>query len=129
MTTLMERPTAPVQQPFVNQIETDPLQVIVSALGRYSVLEVAQAYYLLGERPIPLCDPEHAFVSANHVNGYRRKDGTIVATCASQGNAPLEWDYSSGICQGISTSGNGQRNCNSPQVHEVPGGPERREGR
>jgi hypothetical protein len=88
MTTLMERSSAPPQQAYVNQPEAAPAQVIVATPGHYSPLEVAQAYFLLGERPIPLCDPQHAHVSPHHVNGYRRKNRSVAAPCTNPGKAP-----------------------------------------
>jgi hypothetical protein len=54
---------------------------------------MAQAYFSMGERPIPLCDAEHTFVPAWHRNKYQRKDGSVAAPCKSPGKAPLERDY------------------------------------
>ena len=78
MTTLMERPATPVQHYPDTHCTVSPVEVVTAPDGRYSELEVAQAYFSLGDRPIPLCDAKHAFVPAWHRNGYRRKDGTVV---------------------------------------------------
>ena len=70
-----------------------PLASVTDQHGQNSKFEVAQAYFSLGERPIPLCDPTHAFVTPQHQEGYQRKDGIIVGPCRSPGKAPLERDY------------------------------------
>jgi hypothetical protein len=64
-----------------------------AAPGEGTLLEVAMAYAALGERPIPLCDPRHAFTSKNHRQGYVRPDGASVPPCKHPGKAPLERDY------------------------------------
>ena len=38
----------------------------------HTSLDTANAYADLGERPIPLCDPNHAHCSVKHIEGYRR---------------------------------------------------------
>lgn len=94
MTSLIGRPVFTPRQRYVNVLDSDPLDVTSADTGRYSVLEVAQAYFAMDERPIPLCDANHAFVSAGHINGYLRQDGTIVSHCKNPGKAPLVRDYS-----------------------------------
>ncbi|MFQ6027287.1 MAG: bifunctional DNA primase/polymerase [Dehalococcoidia bacterium] len=93
MTSLMERPATTSPHDSADHLAIDPVSVITANPGQYSVLEVAQAYFALSERPIALCDPHHKFVSVHHRNGYQRKDGTIVAPCKNPGKAPLERDY------------------------------------
>ena len=93
MTTLIERPaTASQNCPDTSPVAI-PVEVVTAPQRRHSALEVAQAYFLLGERPIPLCDANHAFVMAWHKDGYKRKDGTVVAPCKSPGKAPLVSGY------------------------------------
>ena len=94
MTTPIERPTTSSQRDPDTHVAVNPVEVIIANPGQHSMLEVAQAYFALGERPIPLCDANHAFVSAWHRDGYRHKDGTLVASCLSPGMAPMERDYS-----------------------------------
>ena len=92
MTTLIERPPSPLND-LDNHVAVDPQAVIAAEHGQYSMMEFAQAYFSLGERPIPLCDAAHFHVSAQHRDGYQRKDGTVVSPCKSPGKAPLERDY------------------------------------
>ena len=67
MTSLIDRPTATTQRSsIINHASVNPVAVITADPGRYSVIEVAQAYFALGERPIPLCDPNHASVTPQH---------------------------------------------------------------
>ncbi|MFQ6030628.1 MAG: bifunctional DNA primase/polymerase, partial [Dehalococcoidia bacterium] len=47
----------------------------------------------LGTASLPLCDANHEFVSAKHINGYQRRNGTVVAPCKSPGKVPLEPGY------------------------------------
>ena len=93
MTTLIERPTTASQEYPDSHFAVSPGPEITADQGQYSVLEVAQVYFSLGERPIPLCDATHAFITPQHRDGHRRKDGTVTAACNSPGKAPLERDY------------------------------------
>ena len=83
MTTLIERPAA---ASYLNDTDehfaVDPKALISAEHGQSSMMEVAQAYFSLGERPIPLCDASHTQVSAQHLE-----------RCKSPGKAPLERDY------------------------------------
>ena len=93
MTTLIERPGTASTSNLNRQSGVSPQAVIYADHGQFSVLEAGQAYFSLGERPIPLCDAEHALVTAWHRDGYHRKDGTVGAPCKSPGKAPLERNY------------------------------------
>ncbi|MDA1129511.1 MAG: bifunctional DNA primase/polymerase [Chloroflexi bacterium] len=93
MTTLIEGPTTASHRYPDTHLAVSPVAVITADSGQHSELEIAQAYFSLGERPIPLCDAKHDLVAAWHKNGYQRKDGTVVAPCKSLGKAPLERDY------------------------------------
>ena len=93
MTTLIERSTTATPTCPSTRLAASPSKVITANPGQYSLLEVAQAYFTLGERPIPLCDANHAFATLHHRNGNQRHDGTIVDPCQSPGKAPLEPDY------------------------------------
>ena len=70
MTSLLERPVVTTQHSYVNKPVASPVEIIPADAGRYSLLELARAYFAVGERPIPLCDANHAFVSAGHINCY-----------------------------------------------------------
>ena len=52
MTTLMEWPTTASQRYPDMHLTVNPITVTTADLGQYSVLEVVQAYFDLGERPI-----------------------------------------------------------------------------
>ena len=90
MTTLIERPGTASPNYLDTHLTVSPQPVITADHGQFSVMEVAQAYFSLGERPIPLCDASHACVTPRHRDGYLRKDGTVAAPCGSPGKAPLE---------------------------------------
>ena len=87
MTTLIARPTTESKSYPDTHPADSPVAVITTQLRQRSVLEVAQAYFSLGEWPIPLCDANHDFVTPQHRDGYQR------APCQSPGKAPLEWGY------------------------------------
>ena len=93
MTTLIERPATVSPSHPDNHFAVSPADVITAIPGYRSALDLSQSYFTSGERPIPLCNGNHAFVSAGHRDGYRRKDGSVVAPCKSPGKAPLERDY------------------------------------
>ena len=93
MTTLMDRPTSTLQRNTARHLSVSPVAVVTASPGQYAILEVAQAYLALGERPIPLCDSHHELASAQHRIGYQRRDGTLVSPCNSPGKAPLERNY------------------------------------
>ena len=84
--------TSPQFYPEVD-LPSSPVEVIAAPHGQYSDLEVAQAYFSLGERPIPVCDANHVVAQRWHRDGYTRKDGAIATPCKSPGKAPLERDY------------------------------------
>ena len=63
MTSLMERPTAKAQRHHPKHPDVDLVTAITADPGHYSMLKVAQAYSALCERPIPLCDANHAFAN------------------------------------------------------------------
>ena len=86
-------PTAVPPVDSDTHVAVGPVKVITAISEQHSELEVAQAYFSLGERPIPVCDAKHAFVSARHIDGYQRKNGSTVSGCKSPGKAPLERDY------------------------------------
>ena len=88
MTTLTERPTTGLQHYPDSRVPISP-DAVIAISGHQSMLEVAQAYFLMGERPIPLCDAKHMVVQPWHRDGYSRKDGTVVAPCKSPGKAPF----------------------------------------
>ena len=70
-----------------------PSSKIAAVKRDYHALEVAREYFVLGERPIPVCDLDHRFVSDNHRRGYTRPDGSKADACCHPGKAPLERDY------------------------------------
>ena len=96
MTTVTGPAVLEVPSPLIDP-DTDlwvsPIEVVTAPHGQHSLLEVAQAYFSLGERPIPLCDAEHVAVQPWHKDGYQRKDGTVVDSCESPGKAPLVRGY------------------------------------
>ena len=59
MTTLIDRPATAPQPAPARYPGFSPVNIITAEPGQYSTLEVAQAYFSLGERPIPLCDAKH----------------------------------------------------------------------
>ena len=93
MTTLIARPAIASHRYPNTHLAISPVAVITADRGQYSVLEVAQAYFSLGERPIPLCDATHIGVTAQHRDGYQGKAGNGAAPCKSPGKAPLERNY------------------------------------
>jgi hypothetical protein len=93
MTTLMDRFPATPQRYPVYHLDVNPVEVVTANLGQYSLLQVAQAYLDLGEAPILLCHRNHEFASGQHLNGFRRNDGSVVSPCKSPGKAPLERNY------------------------------------
>ncbi len=76
-----------------NLLVGSPTATTSSDPGFNTSLHTANAYAALGERPIPLCDPDHAHCSVKHREGYRRADGTQVPPCCSPGKAPFERNY------------------------------------
>lgn len=96
MTTTLDRPAiASPSSPrsSLNKYCVNPVEVVSAEPGQYPILEIVRAYVELGQRPIPLCDAQHRFVSPQHINGHQRRDGTQVAPCNSPGKAPLESGY------------------------------------
>ncbi len=85
MTSLSVRPPA--------DTITDPIEIITAPNGAHPALLVSTAYARLGERPIPLCDPQHQFVSLQHVEGSRKLWGKALSPCSHPGKAPLERAY------------------------------------
>ena len=88
MTTIMDRPTtasptsAVSPRSSLNKYCVNPVAVITAEPGQYPMLEVVGAYVELGQRPIPLCDAQHRFVSVHHAE-----------QCRTPGKAPLENGY------------------------------------
>ena len=53
-------------------LTVNPVAPVNDQHGQHSKFEIAQAYFSLSERPIPLCDPTHTFVTPQHRDGYQR---------------------------------------------------------
>lgn len=96
MTTVTGPAVLEVPSPGFNSgadLLASPVEVVSAPHGQHSELEVAQGYFSLGERPIPICDAKHAYVTARHKDGRSRKGGATAPPCKSPGKAPLERDY------------------------------------
>ena len=75
---------------LVDRMSIDELvEVTESPLGTYENVTMARVHRRLGSRPIPVCDPDHQFVTQAHADGHTDEHGRWHPGCQTPGKVPV----------------------------------------